>query len=247
MSSILFVHPDVKIGKTVCSLLEKGGHRISSALDGAGALAAYKCDKPDIVILNREFPAMAGFQVFSEIKALDPQAKVLLFSVQRTFEYQKAPAKFGIPAFGPGEVLRVVEALQSGARRPGGQGARFASRVLVVDDDPEVLNTVRRFLTEKEYEVAVASNGLDALPLLKKLRPHLVLLDIDMPKMNGIETLKRIRELDDQVAVMMITGDGTLEMMKRCRELGAYDYLLKPVNFPYLEFSVYSKILMMTL
>lgn len=247
MSAILLVHPDSATREVVSSILEKGGHRVFAAPEGSGALEIFQREKPDIVILNQELPKMTSTQVFTEIQRIDPNAKVLVFAVQGVQKELGAPAKFGIRAFRPGEVLQIIDELQDGAQEARAKLEHFASRVLVVDDDLSVLDTVRRFLTERGYEVGVASNGLEALPLLKKLRPHLVLLDIDMPKMSGVETLKRIREIDSQVGVMMITGNDTLEIMERCRDYGAYDYVLKPFDLQYLSFSVYSKIVLMTL
>ncbi len=247
MSMILIVHPESRTREAVRSILGQNGHRVSSAEDGPRALEAFKREKPDIVILNQQLPKMATYQVFTEIKRIDPHAKVVVFTLQGADEKREARASFGIRAFLPGEVLQIVARLLGDAEQARTQPERFAARVLIVDDDRGVLDTLSRFLTEKAYEVAVAAGGMEALPLLKKVRPHLVLLDIDMPMMNGVETLKRIRDLDGQVGVMMITGNDTFEMMALCRDYGAYDYLLKPFDFEYLEFSVYSKILLMTL
>lgn len=247
MSAILIVHPEIKTLETVRSILEQGGHRVTSAQDGPTALEEFKRGRPDIVILNQQLPKMATYRVFAEIKRVDPHAKVLVFSVQGTGEGREARALFGIRAVLPREVLQIVDRLLGDAEQARTQPERFASRLLIVDDDRGVLDTLGRFLTARAYEVSVAASGMEALPLLKKVRPHLVLLDIDMPMMNGVETLKRIRDQDSQVGVMMITGNDTVEMMERCRDYGAYDYLLKPFDFEYLEFSVYSKILLMTL
>lgn len=247
MNSVLLVHPDEKIREAVGSILEQSGHAVTAAADGAGALDAFQRVRPDIVVLNRELPDLAGFKIFAEIRLIDPQAKVLVFAVRGADEKRTARPAFGVRAFKPGEVLDIIDELLNGSKRVRAQLERFAARILVVDDDLGVLDTLRRYLTDLGYEVAVAPGGMDALALLKKVRPHLVLLDIDMPGMNGVETLKRIRELDDQVGVMMITADAAVETMERCRAHGAYDYLIKPFDFRCLEFSVYSKILLMTL
>ncbi|HEX4046361.1 MAG TPA: response regulator [Elusimicrobiota bacterium] len=247
MSAILLVHPDFKTREAMSSILEKGGHRVFPAQDGPEALELFKRNGADLVVLNRELPGLSCTQAYTEIQRIAPQSKVLVLDVRGIHEEADSPEKFGIRAFRPGEVLQIVEDIQDGAERASSGSEPFASRILVVDDDRGVLDTLRRFLTEKGYEVGVASDGLAALPLLKRLRPHLVLLDIDMPKMNGIETLRRIREIDGRVGVMMITGNDTIEAMERCQEYGAYDYLLKPFNLPYLAFSAHSKIVLMTL
>jgi DNA-binding response OmpR family regulator len=247
MSAILLVHPDARTREAVSSILEKSGHKVFSVHDGPGALQAFRRERPEIVILNQTLPGMACYQVFAEIRGIDFKAKVLIFTVLGSGEKRGPGPAFGIRAFGPGEVLGIIEEIQNGAGSGRIRGERFTPRVLVVDDDPGVRNTLNRYLTERGYEVAAAPDGAEALPLLKRLRPHLVLLDIDMPVMNGVETLQRIRELDSQAAVMMMSGHSTVEMMERCRDYGAYDYLVKPFDFEYMEFSVYSKLVLMTI
>jgi DNA-binding response OmpR family regulator len=244
MSSILIVHPDEKTTETLGSILAKRGHRASSACDGPRALAAFARLKPDIVIVNRLLPDTETFQVFAQLRRMDPKAKVLLFDL---LEPAGAPgrAPFGVRGLRPAEALRVVEELRDGASQLGADGVA-APRVLVVDDDAVVRAALRRFLSDQGYQTADASSGEEALSLLKRARPHLVLLDVDMPEMSGVETLRRIRETDPAVGVMMVTGDDQPETMALCRELGAYDYLVKPFDLQYLEFSVYSKILLMT-
>ncbi|MFQ5693094.1 MAG: response regulator, partial [Nitrospinota bacterium] len=72
--------------------------------------------------------------------------------------------------------------------------------------------------------------------------PHLVLLDIRMPGMGGVETLKKIKEFDSQIGVIMVTAVHDEEMAKRTMEHGAYDYVTKPIDFNYLNLVVFAKI-----
>jgi DNA-binding response OmpR family regulator len=108
-------------------------------------------------------------------------------------------------------------------------------KILVVDDEITICNLFKEFLTLKGYEVYTASDGRTAVAKVKEIRPHIVLLDIMMPGIGGIETLKEIRKVDPRVAVVMVTGVFDEELGKRAMELGACDYITKPVNFDYLE------------
>jgi DNA-binding response OmpR family regulator len=108
-------------------------------------------------------------------------------------------------------------------------------RILIVDDDIEICNVLNRFLSKKGYEVYTALNGLSAINKVKEVRPHIVLLDIRMPGVDGIEVLKEIKKVDPAVGVIMVTGVTDEEEARKTLELGAYDYMTKPIDFNYLE------------
>lgn len=120
-------------------------------------------------------------------------------------------------------------------------------RVLVVDDEPQVVELLQEFLAAKGYQVLTASDGEEALQKVKEERPHVVLLDMRMPKMNGLEVLKRVREIDHEVGVIMVTGVMEEETGRQALQLGAFDYITKPLDLKYLERSLWVKLQMMTL
>jgi DNA-binding response OmpR family regulator len=115
--------------------------------------------------------------------------------------------------------------------------------ILVVDDEREVCNLLQEFLSQKGHEVHVATDGLDALDKVKKVRPHLVLLDMRMPGMDGIDVLKEIKKRDPSVAVIMVTAVTEEKEAKSTFQFGAFDYITKPVNLEYLENVVIVKLL----
>ena len=108
-------------------------------------------------------------------------------------------------------------------------------RILVVDDEIEICNLLKDFLTSKGYEVYTALDGQTAITKVKQERPHIVLLDIMMPGMDGIETLRAIKKVNPKVAVIMVTAIADNELGLRTLELGAYDYICKPFELTYLE------------
>ena len=120
-------------------------------------------------------------------------------------------------------------------------------RVLVVDDEPDALELLQAFLGAKGYEVLTASDGEEALQKVKEERPHLMLLDVRMPKMTGLEVLKRVREIDQEVGVIMVTAVNEEETGRQALQLGAFDYITKPLDLKYLERSLWVKITIMTL
>lgn len=99
--------------------------------------------------------------------------------------------------------------------------------ILVVDDDS--MNLARtQIILEEEYEVVLAESGVRALSILKSQTIDLVLLDIDMPLMNGIETFKRMKEFAADIPVIFLTASGEVEDVVGALLLGAVDYLKKP-------------------
>jgi len=106
----------------------------------------------------------------------------------------------------------------------------IGKKVLIVDDDEVLVRLVDQVLTQKGYEVLKASNGQEALRLLFAHRPDLVILDVVMPRMDGWQTLDRIRDVSDKPIIMLTGKRRTEEDIVRGLDYGADDYLLKPVG-----------------
>jgi two-component system, NtrC family, nitrogen regulation response regulator NtrX len=103
-------------------------------------------------------------------------------------------------------------------------------RVLVVDDEKGVREALKQVLEFEEIEVQTCASGLDALQAYAEFRPHLVFLDVKMQGMDGLEVLKRLREHDAHAQVVMISGHGTIQTAVEATQLGAYDFLEKPLD-----------------
>jgi two-component system nitrogen regulation response regulator NtrX len=106
----------------------------------------------------------------------------------------------------------------------------MSESILIVDDEPAILNSLSKILEDEGYQVTVAKSGYDALKSISTEQPDLVLLDIMMPELNGLETLKRAREQFPKLQVMMMSGHGTIETAVTAIKLGAYDYIEKPLS-----------------
>ncbi|SME87920.1 response regulator [Desulfovibrio gilichinskyi] len=101
-------------------------------------------------------------------------------------------------------------------------------RVLVVDDEPDFLKLISRRLTKRNVDVDVANNGQEALQFMSKNPVNVVILDVRMPGLSGIETLKEIRRRYRDTSVIMLTGHGSVQSGIEGISHGAYDYILKP-------------------
>jgi two-component system, OmpR family, response regulator MprA len=107
------------------------------------------------------------------------------------------------------------------------QGPSRDPRVLVVEDDEEIAQTLQRSLRLDGYEVRIAGDGLDALDQAAAYNPDLVILDLGLPKLDGIEVARRLRAADD-VPILMLTARDALEARVEGLDSGADDYLVKP-------------------
>jgi DNA-binding NtrC family response regulator len=116
-------------------------------------------------------------------------------------------------------------------------------KILVVDDEKPIREMLRKFLTKKGYDVFDADNAADALKIVREESPQIVLLDIRMPKTDGIEVLKKIKETDKSVGVVMITAVLDTSVAEKCMEQGAFDYITKPISLEYLEECLLAKLL----
>jgi two-component system, NtrC family, response regulator AtoC len=109
------------------------------------------------------------------------------------------------------------------------------STVLIVDDERTLARAIKAFLAESGYEAEVAGDAEQALRLLETLRPDIVFADVRLPGMDGIELLRRIREFDAAIPVIIMTAHGTIEGAVEAVKLGAFDYLKKPVDLEELK------------
>lgn len=106
----------------------------------------------------------------------------------------------------------------------------MSASILIVDDEVSILNSLSSILEDEGYDVSVAKSGMDALRQCAINPPELMMLDIWMPEMDGLETLKRLRELVPSTQVMMMSGHGSIETAVKAIKLGAYDYIEKPLS-----------------
>lgn len=104
------------------------------------------------------------------------------------------------------------------------------SKILVVDDQKTVCYSLQRFLQSEGYDVITAVNGRDALELIKTSEPDVVVMDLRMPEMDGIEVLEKIKASFVKIQVIMMTAFSTTEKAIQAMKLGAYEYLIKPFD-----------------
>ncbi len=119
------------------------------------------------------------------------------------------------------------------------------NNVLIVDDESDVLELLGKFLRRRGYEVDTASDGAAAIEAIRDGHPDIVLLDIRLPKMDGLSVLAHLRDESDKVAIITMSGSADEDTARKSLELGAADFITKPFNLPYLETSLLAKLILL--
>lgn len=231
---ILVVDDELGVRELLYDALTKQGYKSITATSGEEAIELIGTQRPDLVLLDFKMPDMNGVEILKKIRSFDSKTKIVMLTGMGTEELERESRLQGASGFlrknlgidvivkAIGEIFHVRKEYKE-------------NKILVVDDDPEIISLIRDFLMKKGYTITTASSGEEALEKFKKDRPILILLDIKLPGMDGIVTLKRIREIDEKVGVIMITGVKDQGVFEDAKKLGAYEYIVKPFDLDYLE------------
>ncbi|MBM7686249.1 response regulator [Defluviitalea raffinosedens] len=107
---------------------------------------------------------------------------------------------------------------------------KYTYKVLIADADEEILSTLKTHLEQENYEVETTQSAISALEKVKSDKYHIVLMDIDLPEMNGVELLKEIKSYDALTQIIIMAGHSTMEKILNALEYGANDYIQKPFS-----------------
>lgn len=115
-------------------------------------------------------------------------------------------------------------------------------KMLVVDDEEEICDFLKSFFEDRQFEVETAHSGAQAVEKARTFSPHIVLLDIQMPEMDGMKALQIIKRENSKIKVIMVTAVETQEKIEESMRLGADNYITKPLSLEYLEKDVQEKL-----
>lgn len=237
--------PDCLEVYTAC--LEGAGFSVAQATNGLEALLQIKRVRPASVVLDLLMPRLGGLEALKRIKAFDPAIVVVVVTGAADPELPRQALALGAKTVlvKPVEPEMLLAALTGVAPArpavsdtpktlPSRDTIRSTPRILVVDDEPEVRSLLEDFLSLEGYQTRSAADGATALRQVIQEAPDLVLLDVDMPRLGGIEALTAIRGIAGDVKVVMISGKASLETAKLALAYGAFDYVAKPFDLGHL-------------
>lgn len=208
-------------------------------------MEALKKEQPECIIMDSEFDMDTVKDMLQKIRSVHERIKIIalvpgdlesareeeLCSMERitclsknTEAVDMVPTLLGI--------LREQETEKEGAK------VAFSESILIVDDEQEVAGLLMNYLEARGYHVDAAFNGEEALLKIRATKPKIVLLDIMMPGMDGLLVLKRIKEINNSIEVIITSGMNDEKVIAQARQLGASIYLNKPFGLEKLEAAI---------
>jgi DNA-binding NtrC family response regulator len=223
---VLVVDDNEEFCKNVTDILELKGYEVMSAYHGFKGLEAVKENGFNLVLMDVKMPVMDGVEAYKKIKEIAADTPVIM-----------------VTAFAVEDLIR--EALQQGAygslKKPIDfdqllelieQATGKGTMILVADDDENLCANIQEVLSDKGYRVSVAYDGNEAIDKAEKHNFDIMLLDMKLPALNGLETYLAIREFRPDVVTIIITGyqQETSKLVQRALQESVYTCLEKPID-----------------
>ncbi len=239
---ILVADSDVESRTRFYEILFSMGHRVECVPNSNEIFSRLQTQRPYLLILDHDLVPDGGFKALEKIRGFNREMKVVVFTRDEPSPEITARAnRLGVSAIVKKDFSthfmfkKILEILRESEERVEENKYLALGSILVVDDNQEVRVTLTTFLKMKGFNVKDAVSGDHALMMLKIEKPKLILLDERMPGMDGLMTLKKIKELDSSIKVVMLTATQDEDIVKEAEKLGAADYLTKPCNLQEVE------------
>jgi len=241
--TILVVDDDVNHVLLLKKRLEASGYQTLTANDGAEGVQLAESKLPDLIITDVLLPKLNGFELVERLKS-NPDTNaipIIMMSavyvtqedMARGFELgaETYVAKADLALRKPLQEEALLEATAALLKSAGaGEAMPGVPRLLVVDDDPEALRLITKRLAPEGYQIDTASDGREAIDKAVLLAYDLVLLDIRLPKVDGLGVLSEIKEKQPETSVVMMTAYGSEKIAVDALKRGADDYIIKPLE-----------------
>ncbi len=252
MFTILVVDDD----RVNCDMLQtvftRRGYRVLTASSGREALMLFREHRPQVTLLDLRMPEMNGLAVLREIRALDPHAAVIILGGGASEDQENMARELRVTDFlrkglsldvlvnAVNQVAQQPQRGQPGAYppEPGDSQTQEKESILIVEDEDLVQELLVRFLTLRGYKVRAANKGREALEMIRQDPPQIVLLDIFLPDMNGVEVVRELRSSGYDGGIIALTGCQSEELLQDAWDLGLQEVLNKPVDLDRLLMAI---------
>jgi len=260
--SVLIVDDEEELRSVLTEFLQGQGLDVIQAANGLEALLQVKRARPGTVILDITMPRLGGLDALKRIRAFDPSITAIILTgivddaLRRQALALGARSVFVKPvaladlwrAVGGADTtpLAPTEHQESSPWSPPSAGPVTGpiARILVIDDDAGLREALGEFLSTRGYATRLAVDGVGGMAAVMEDAPDVVLLDIEMPGLNGVAALNAIRAMAPDLKVIMVSGTTDTDLSKRALAAGAFDYVTKPIDFAYLTQSLETAVMM---
>lgn len=248
MPKILVVDDEAKIREIVSEALSVNGHQVTTMPGAQEAVAAVAENVFDLVLLDIGLKDESGISALKVIRKSQAKLPIVIYSGLLTAEIEKEARIAGAndvlsKNVGLPQLVRQIEKILKAKDRIFDEVlAKEKKSILIVDDQDDIRSVLKDFFLSKNFEVFEAESGEKAIELVSCKDFSTVLLDVQMPGMTGIDTLRHLFKIKPGLGVVMVTGSQNHEDVNEAVKMGAYGYVLKPFEFLYLELVVMSKL-----
>ena len=227
---VLLVDDEKEFVESLSERLKLRNVEAQVAFDGEQALEAIKREKPDVMVLDLRMPGIDGIDVLRKVRQSDPGMEVVILTGHGTDKDEEQVLKLGASALlkKPVDIDQLTRTFR-----------KEKLKVLLVDDEKEFVESLSERLELRNLSPKIAYNGEQALETLKEGPPDVMVLDLRMPGIDGIDVLRKVRKDHPDVAVVILSGHGTDKDKKEAMRLGASAYLKKPIDVDQLVGTVH--------
>lgn len=221
--NILIVDDQIGMLETFTDILEDKGFCVQTAEDGFSAIEKARENMFDVIFMDIQMPGINGVQTFRELKKNNPQVTVVMMTAYALDDLIAEAVSEGAFAvlYKPFDIEKVVHIIEQGTNK---------SVILVVDDSFEERQTLKDSLETKGHHVTTAASGQEAIEFVKKDNIGVILMDVRMPGINGIETFEEVHKIRPEVPVIFVTGYSIEDALRDAVSKGAYACLQKPLD-----------------
>ena len=245
---VLLIEEDAPTRERLYDVLTQHGLTVVAVASAHHAMETLKHERPGVAIVNGHMAQKELVALIEHLRTVDTSLPIIVLdepghpaSLNGHAHLTPPPIRVSRDIADEELARRLQEYVSAAAANAGPQ---WPGTILVVDDEPRLRAILQDFLAIHGFTTAAAATGEEALAQFERIRPSIVLLDICMPGMDGLLTLKKMKAARPDVTVIMITGLDEEHTFAQAQALGADDYISKPFNLEYLQTVLLSKLLL---